>query len=142
MLCEILKQVQDDWWKNIMKLFDFIYYVGFHSANKNGFSDAREMYGKIVLSAIIFFLFIAFGNVLYLLGFKELLFEGFVYYYFIFYGIELIITFFVYKKRGAIALSKFNLSQSKVRIYFNLLLFTSLLLLFLTTITIGPLYEK
>jgi len=114
----------------LMKILDFIYYIGFHSAKRNGFSDAEDMYGKTVLSAIIFFSFMVFGNVLYLIGFKELLFEGFIYYYFIFYFIELILVFLVYKKSSSIALSSFNLNKTRVRIYFNLLLFGSLLLLF------------
>lgn len=125
-----------------MKILDFIYYIGYHSAKRNGFSDAEEMYGKIVLLAIIFFLFMVLGNVLHLFGFRELLFEEFIYYYFFFFGIELIIIFLVYKKRSVIALAKFNLTKPRIKIYFSLLLFGSLLLLFLTTITIGPLYEK
>jgi len=104
-----------------MIFFDFIYYIGYHSGKRNGFSDAPSLYGKIIFSAIIYSLHLSFNNVLKLIGYN--FFFGFanLNVMLIAFGVIFVLVFLIYNKREKVC-NKFNVSGKRVRIYFNVFL--------------------
>ena len=122
-----------------MNIFDFIYIVGYHSGKNNGFSDSPDLYGKIYLIGVLFFLYMSSLNILHILGFNSLVAVKNIIFLFVVLGLIFIFVFLIYnQKRTRRVTAEIIIREKRIRICFNIILALSLLLLFVTTVSVGP----
>ena len=123
-----------------MRSIDFVFYVAFKSAQKNGWGDTPVPFGKLVVSAVLVFIYVLFLNILHLLE-LEFSRDLFISFYPLIFAL-IIILILVHVRYNAMRVEcvkgKFKLEERSARIYFNLIFMASLIFLFITTILIGP----
>lgn len=122
-----------------IKIFDFIFYVSYQSGKRNGFKDYPSLYGKLILSAVLFLLHISVLNVLLYLGYSNVNFITKLSSLFSILGLILILVFLIYNQyRIGEILNQFNLKDNRIKLYFNIILLLSFLVMFITTVMVGP----
>jgi hypothetical protein len=115
------------------------FFIGYQSGKNNGFGDSQSLYGKIILSAILFFNFLSFINILHLFGFKSLVVIKNLVFLFTPLVLIFVLVFVIYNQvRIKAILNKKLFNDLRIKTKFNLMLIGSLLLLFITTVYVGP----
>lgn len=123
-----------------MRVLDFIFFIGYRCADKNGFGDAKVIYAEIVLSAVLYFLLLSTINVIEIMNIElsigEISKVAMVIPVFILW----LIVVLVYRKRRVIAIQRFQINERFIKWIFWIIILLPLFFLYITTVVRGPQY--